>query len=185
MLEKLQGCTLLTKLRAILLMEADFNHLHKDIFGYRMLENARSHGLMPDENFSERNRTADDGTLAKVLFLDTVRQTRFLAGLSLVDATNCYDSVAHAIASLVFQAFGVPEEAVQSMLSTIEEMKYFLRTAYGDSKNFRGHKISVKIQGLCQGNGVAPAGWAVISITILNTHKRKGHGSHFVCPILR
>ena len=69
------------------------------------------------------------------------------------------------------------------MLYTIEEMKYFLRTAYGDSKNFRGHKISVKFQGLCQGNGAAPAGWAVISITILNTHRKKGHGGKFVCPI--
>ena len=185
MLEKLQGCTLLTKLRAILLMEADFNHSNKEIFCYRMPENARNHVLMPDENFSKCNRTADDGALAKVLFLVTVCQTRLSAGLASVDAANCYDSVAHAIASLVFQASGVPEEAVQSMLSTIEEMKYFLQTAYGDSKNFRGHKISVKFQGLCQGNGAAPAGWAVISITILNTHKRKGHGSHFVCPILR
>ena len=69
------------------------------------------------------------------------------------------------------------------MLSTIEEMKYYLRTAYGDSKNFRRHKISLKFQGLCQGNGAAPAGWAVIIITILNTHKKKGHGGKFVCPI--
>ena len=69
-------------------MEADFDHWNKEIFGYRMLENARSHGLMPDKNFSERNRTADDGTLAKVLLLDTVRQTRLSAGLALVDAAN-------------------------------------------------------------------------------------------------
>ena len=101
----------------------------------------------------------------------------------MVDAANFHDIVAHAIASLLFQAYGVPEEAVQTMLSTIEEMKYYLRTAYGDSKNFRGHKISVKFQGLCQGNGSAPDGWAVISITILNAHKKKGHGGKFVCPI--
>ena len=43
----------------------------------------------------------------------------------------------------------------------------------------------MKFQGLCQGNGAAPAGWAVISITILNTHKKKGHGGKFVCPILQ
>ena len=30
---------------------------------------------------------------------------------------------------------------------------------------------------------MAPAGWAVISITILNAHKRKGHGAKFLCPI--
>jgi len=34
-------------------------------------------------------------------------------------------------------------------------MKYFLRTAYGDSKEFAGSTIEVKYQGLCQGNGAA------------------------------
>ena len=37
MLEKMLVCTLLTNLRAILLIEADFNHSNKDIFGFRML----------------------------------------------------------------------------------------------------------------------------------------------------
>ena len=120
-----------------------------------------------------------------MLFQDVVRQTRLTAGFDSVDASNCYDSVVHAIASLVFQAYDVPEEAVQSMLSTIEEMKYYLRTAYGDSKNYREHRISVKFQVLCQRNGAAPAGWAVISITILNTHKKKGHGGKFLCLILQ
>ena len=41
MLEKKLGCTLLAKLRAILLMEADFNHSNKEIFGSRMLDNVR------------------------------------------------------------------------------------------------------------------------------------------------
>ena len=98
-----------------------------------MLENARKYGFIPEEVYSERRKIADDGTLAKVLFQYVVRQTRLTAGLASVDAANCFDSVAHAITSLVFQAYGVPEEAVRSMLSTIEEMKYYLRTAYGDS----------------------------------------------------
>ena len=58
-----------------------------------------------------------------------------------------------------------------------------MKTAYGESKNYRGHKILVKFQGLFQGDGAAPVGWAVISITILNAHKKKGHRGKFVCPI--
>jgi hypothetical protein len=71
----------------------------------------------------------------------------------------------------------VYEEAVHSMLTASDEMKYYLRTTYGDSKNIRGHKILVKFQfqGLCQENGAAPVGWAVISIVILGAHKKKGH----------
>ena len=90
-----------------------------------------------------------------------------------MDAANCYDSVAHVIASLVFQSLGVPKQAVVSMLETIEEMEYFLRTTYGDSENFRGSKLELKFQGLCQGNGAAPVGCTVISIVIIGAHKRK------------
>ena len=63
---------------------------------------------------------ADDGTLAKVLFYDIVRQIRLSEGISSVDAENCYDRISHAIASLVFQAFGVPEKAIENMLTAIE-----------------------------------------------------------------
>ena len=37
MLEKMFGCTLVSKLRAILLMEADFNALNKMVYGERMM----------------------------------------------------------------------------------------------------------------------------------------------------
>ena len=71
------------------------------------------------------------------------------------------------------------------MLTEIEEMKYFLRTAYGDSKEYVGSTIEVNFKGLCQGNGEAPVGWAMISITIINANTRKNHGGHFICPIYR
>ena len=174
---------MVSKLRAILLMETDFNAKNKIIFGERMMEVVRRYGLMEDEVFSEQGRTAEDGALSKVLFYDIVRQFRLSAAISSVDAANCYDSIAHAIASLIFQAMGVPLEGAAAMLEAIQDMKYFRRTAYGDSTNFANSKIEVKYQGLCQGNGVAPAGWAVISITVIRAHKRKGHGATFVCPI--
>ena len=183
MLEKVKGCALVSKLRSILLMEADFNCANKIIYGSRMLTGVRGHNLMPEEIFSERYKTADDGTLAKTLFFDIARQSRRPAGLSSVDAESCYDRIAHAMASLVFQSFGVPGPASEMMLKTIQDMKFFLRTAFGDSATAAGATFEIKTQGLCQGNGAAPAGWAVISITILNAHKSKGHGATFVCPL--
>ena len=183
MLEKVLGCNLVTKLRAILLMEADFNATNKIVYGKRMLDTVREHGMMPEETFSEKNRMADDGTLAKTLFYDITRQARVPAALASVDASNCYDRIAHAIASLVFQAFGVPTSAAESMLGSIEEMKFFLRTGFGDSTSFSGGSIHIKTQGICQGNGGGPATWAVVSIVILSAHKKEGHGAKFVCPI--
>jgi hypothetical protein len=50
------------------------------------------------------------------------------------------------MASLVFQAFDVPLTAAESMLGTIENMKFFLRTGFGNSTGFAGGGISVKTQ---------------------------------------
>ena len=138
MLEKIFGCALITKLRSILLMEADFNVTNKTIYGIRMLANVWKYNLMPEEVFSERNRLADNGTLSKVLFFDIARQLRCPAGLALVDADNCYNHVAHPMASMIFQSFGIPTLAIASQLSIIQRMKFFLRTGYGDSKGFAG-----------------------------------------------
>jgi hypothetical protein len=44
--------------------------------------------------------------------------------------------------------------------------------------------MEIKTQGLCQGNSAALAGLTVVSIVLLNAHRRRGHGAKFLCPIL-
>ncbi len=53
MLEKMFGCALITKLRSILLMEADFNATNKIIHGQQMLQQARKYQLIPEEIYSK------------------------------------------------------------------------------------------------------------------------------------
>ena len=149
------------------------------------MDNVRKYNLIPEEIFSERKKMEYDRTLAHFLFYDIFRQLRVSVGISSVDAANFYHSIAYSISSLVFQAFGLPEEDIETILTSIEEMKYFLCKAYGDSKYYGGSTIKVKFQRLCKGNRADPLGWDVISITIINAHKRKGHGDHFLCPITR
>ncbi len=177
MLEKTFRVRLVSKLRSILLMEADFNAMNKEVYGVRMLNTARKYKLVPEEIFSKKNPMADDGGLAKTLFYDIAWQTRLTAAIASVDASNCYDRIAHAMALLIFQSFQVEDTAVATMLEMIQKMKFFLRTAYGDSTNFAGSTIEVKTQGLGQGNGASLAGWCVISIMILRAHGKKGHGA--------
>jgi hypothetical protein len=89
MLEKMFGVRLVSKLRAILLIEADFNGMNKEVYGVQMLEEARKYKLILEEIFSEKNRMADNGSLAKTLFYDIVQQTRSSAVIASVDASNC------------------------------------------------------------------------------------------------
>ena len=67
-LKKIFGVRLVSKLRAILLMEVDFNTMNKEVYGVRMLDNARQYKLIPEEIFCEQNCTANNGGLTKMLF---------------------------------------------------------------------------------------------------------------------
>ena len=89
---------------------------------------------------------------------------------------------------MIFQAFGVPTPLVEYMLSTIQRMRFYLCTGYGDSEDYAGgnqvEEIDpIKTQGMCQGNGVAPAAWLVTSIPMIRAQQRKGHGANFLAPI--
>jgi hypothetical protein len=185
MLKKMFGCSLITKLQAILLMEADFNGVNKQIYSIRMLANSGKCNLMLEEIYSKCNRMADKVTLTKVIAYDIIWQMQCSADIALVDADNYYNRIACAIASLVFQVFGMPATAAESMLTTIQEMKFFLPTGFGDLTDFASSKCEIKTQGLCQGNRASPAGWAVVGICLISVHKKKGHGAHFLCPILK
>jgi len=57
----------------------------------------------------------NDGSLAKVLFYDIVRQSRLADANTSVDDVNCYNDIACTIALLVFQAFGVPSNRLLTL----------------------------------------------------------------------
>jgi hypothetical protein len=132
-----------SKLQAILLMEADFNASNKIMYGVRLMKNVRDHCLMPEEIYSEKNQMAGNRTPTKTLLYDLTQQARVPVAIASVDASNSYDRIAHAMALLVFQAFGIPASAIKSMLSAIENMKFFLQTGFSDSTKFSDGVIRI------------------------------------------
>ena len=184
MLEKIAGIALVTKLRAIILMEADFNYHNKLIFGKRMMELARQHNLIPEEIYSEKGKTAEDAILHQVLAYDIARQKRAPYIVASVDASQCYDRISHAMAALTLRASKVPPSSVNCMLKPIREMEFYIRTAFGESSDGVGGADVVK-QGGGQGNGAAPPTWQQISAIMLGAHRRAGHGITVTSPISR
>ena len=185
LLEKIAGIALVNKLRAILLFEADSNMFNSYVFGKRAMEVARQHNLIPPEQYAARQSDGQDGAWLKRLFADISRQLKIPIGIVSADAEQCYDRIAHVCASLVFQAVGVLISAIMVMLLSIQNMKFYLRTGLGESAAFMSAVIGSIIQGLCQGNTAAPAGWSLISAVILKVYKLFGHGAHLTSPITR
>ena len=176
MLEKIAGNFRVDKLRAILLMEADFNFANKLIFGSRMMRQAEEHGVLPAENFGSRHEHCSiEISLSRLLFFDIVRQKRYSAALASVDAHTCYDRIVHNFFSLACQAFGMPIGPLAAMLLAIQLMTFHLRTAHGDSTATYGGTDEQPFQGLCQGNGASPAGWLASSAFIVKQQHAEGH----------
>ena len=176
MLEKIAGVILAEKLRAILLMEADFNFGNTVYMGRRMIKTAEALQVIPKETFGGRNDACPiEVPLCRLMFFDLVRQKKFNAALGSYDAQTCYDRVAHNFTSLAVQSVGTPAPIIITMLKAIQLMQFHLRTGFGDSDATYSGTTARPYQGLCQGNGAAPAIWLLISSFIIQYMRRMGH----------
>lgn len=169
MLEKKKGVWQINKLRAILLYEADFNQNNK-LLGKLMLEQAERFNSVAIEQFGSRKQLlAVDQSLNKALSFDIWRQNRQAGALCSNDAKSCYNRITHNFASLCLQRVRVPLAPIQSMFDTIQRLRHYIRTTYGDSDMFfSGREWDTPIQGVGQGNGAGPQIWALISTPIFN-----------------
>jgi hypothetical protein len=63
-------------------------------------------------------------------------------------------------------------------------MRFFQWTGRGDSTTFMGDRPSSNpLQGLCQGNGAAPACWLMLSSLMMSMYRKGGHVSTITSPI--
>ena len=82
---------------------------------------------------------------------------------------------------LAYRRLGISKPPVESMLATIQGMKHYIRTAFGDSELALDGSGNVKpFQGILQGNGASPTTWVIISSPILNMLRAAGNGGYFV-----
>ena len=105
-LEKVAGNVQVQKLQAILLLEVDFNAIHKIIFNNRLMPNLEAMNVIPMEIIGgRRSQAATHLALDKKLISDITNMRKLPMITICADATNCYDRVVHPFASLYAQYF--------------------------------------------------------------------------------
>jgi hypothetical protein len=93
------------------------------------------------------------------------------------DFGDCYDCAAHPIAALLLCSFGVPQPAINILLETMETMRLFLRTGFGESKTSYGGSHKERLAGYGQGNAAASPGFTAMSLLIVNAYLCGGYGA--------
>ena len=178
MLEKIENVIRVDKLRAILLMEADFNFINKLIFGHKMVQQCESFSRFPEELYGSRNNhSAVEVGVNRRLTLEVLKQKRRNGAIAGVDAAQCYDRIVHSLAILLCRNEGAPISSLLLMFGAIQSMEFFIRTTFGESTNSYGGNQPIPFQGSCQGNGASPALWLVLSMYIVLLYKEAGHVS--------
>lgn len=92
------------------------------------------------------------------------------------DAKSCYDCIVHSIASIAMQRMGLPIQPIRCMLVTIQNMKHYVRTAFGESNSSMTNENDLPFQGILQGNGCGPTLWLAVSSPLMEMMRTAGHG---------
>ena len=179
LLEKVLGNVLIDKLRAICLLEADFNWWLKVIFAKRMIVRMKECDVLPIEHGAVKGKTCNDTTMLKQLFYDQANILHETCAVTSTDAAQCYDAVNHPMASIFLQAMGVALNLVLTYFVCLQTMQYFLKTGFGTARKGFGGILLLPLMGLIQGSGAAPATWTAVSTVIVRSYKRKGYGAFF------
>ena len=156
------------KMRTITLMDAAFNMNNKKLGRDLMAHSEKMGNLAREQYGSRKHHQACTAATNKVLTMDLLRLRRQAGALCSNDAKSCYDRIVHSVAALAMVRQGAPVSAVRSLLLTLQQAKHKIRTGFGVSVKHYGRFRWPPLQGLGQGNGVAPTGWAVISTVLIN-----------------
>ena len=106
MLEKSEGNIHIIKLRALLLLEVDFNALNKIVFNIRALPTIEaSRTILYEIIGGRRGQSLIHIAFNKKLVCDIENQHKKLTVVVSADATNYYDRIAYLIVSLLCQQF--------------------------------------------------------------------------------
>ena len=131
----MEGNIRVDKLRAILLMEADFNQLNKLMFGHIMIKQSEANNHIPEEAYDSRvNLSAIQVAVNRRLVIDIFKQKRRCEAIAEVYAAQCYDRIIHSLSILLCQKEGASLSSVMMMFEIIQCMNYYIRTTFGDSK---------------------------------------------------
>ena len=167
MLEKTKGCARVDKLRVIQLMEVDLNMALCIIFGRRLIHRAEDRGTIPLTQWGSRpNRSSTDAILLKWISYDGLSLCRKSAIIFNNDCKAAFDQMIPSVGGIALCRIGASFSSVSTLLQTLQQMKYQVKTALGLSEESFSNAEDW-VLGILQGSGASPYLWLAITCVLL------------------
>ena len=101
-----------------------------------MIDCTDAAGVITHDNHTHRGSTALEVEFLQLLTLEASQQCRHFMTMLSVDAANCYVHVGRTFLSLACQDMGLHVEEIKVMTHMLDQIKFFLRSGFGDSARF-------------------------------------------------
>ena len=173
MIEKNKGCAKIDKLQVIQLLEADLNMALQIIFGRRLMHRAEDRGTIPSSQWGSRpNRSSTDAILIKRLSYDGLALLRHSAVIFISYCKATFDRMIPSVGGIALRRLGARKNAVSTLLQTLQQMQYQVRTSCGISTQAFSN-YNDWVLGTLQGSGASPCLWTAITCVLLDALEKK------------
>ena len=118
-------------MRAIQLFDPEFNMINKNL-GRQMMRNTElANALSTEQCGSRKKHKVVSCCLAKVCFMDTLRQKKHAGTIGMNNLKGNYDRIVHTVAILVLLSFGIHYDTARILLEVLQLAKHQIKTGYG------------------------------------------------------
>ena len=112
------------------------------IFYKQLIARTIENDTLPMEFYAMKSKSAKDAIITRTLWCDISSLEHKLFAVLNADLSQCFDMIGHPQCRLAIQAQGCPIKPISIMLFTLQNMNYWLRSAYGDAKTSFGATIA-------------------------------------------
>eukprot|EP00957_Ditylum_brightwellii_P108953 8311646-Ditylum_brightwellii.AAC.1 len=170
MLEKDPGSPKITCLQIIVIVEADMNMIMKVIWARWLVPKAEESNYLSRVHFGNwKGKTALDALLLKITTMDSLRLFRLNDTILNNDTVSCYDRMILVVSLLYLQSLGLPISTSICSMKLNKQMKHYICTNTGESKEFYEHSEDYMKGGEGQGETSSPPNWLFQSSMLLKT----------------
>ena len=184
-LEKIQGRTIISKLRIIQLLEADFNAVIKKIGLQIMQHESLNQGLGTEIHGGRPNRTAHDSIIPQKLVVDISKQKQTPYSIINLDASKLFDFLFPNISTIEMRRMGVPKPCAISLATKLAKMSHKVRTAHGTSPESISPGPEEIWNGVGQGSGASSPIWLFTEAVMLKAFSQYSSGAQISNPVTK
>ncbi len=150
-----------------------------------MIGSALENNLIPGKCFSKKGCNCINAVMTIKIICDESRihhHNECIAGNYFWD---CYDRAPHPVSAVLLQSLGVPQLATNVLLGTMETMRFFLHTGFGESVTSHGGTHEERLTGYGQENAAAGPGFTAMSYLFVGWSCYSKGGCHETWEMLR